>query len=462
MNSIISFWENTSVRRVSLCIAVMLFFCMIYILNISSPLLPDDWGYSLIYNNDGQPRERVHNLYDIFTSLYNHYWGWGGRIVVHFIDYVLLFIDIRIARLLNSLAYMGLFFIIYSIINKDKKPSALLFIFLNTIFWLVQFGFPLIVFWMTGSANYIWGTLLLLLFIYPYYLFVLRKTSKSSLFKTILFFFWGVVSGGTNENAALAMIFLLITLVAYLKWNKVKVPDWAIWGIVGVCIGCAIMLLAPGNQVRASFASHNIGLSSISAFKLFKVHLYNLYNAGFWRLLAFLLVYTIFLSLFLKMNKARNKVDILFLSLAFFVAGLVAFVVLFPVPFFPRDVWTSIHTFMIIGIGVLFVNIPFKNLFVRSLRFVVPRVLFIFFVNYYIAVYKDVSHLSVKLKEREHFVMQQKAKGINDIIITEQIMFPKGSLLHEPFLDGYWTNILYSYYYGINSVKLEPNNSSIN
>ena len=175
MNNVSSFLSRKGVQKILLYLAVTLFFGLVYILNILFPLQADDWGYSFIVDAANNSTVRVCSIFDIFVSQYNHYFEWGGRSVVHFIAQFLLFIDIRIAKLLNSFVYIGLFFMIYAIINKGKKPNAGLFIFLNIIMWLIQPAFSIVILWLTGSANYLWGALLLILFIYPYYLFLSKK-----------------------------------------------------------------------------------------------------------------------------------------------------------------------------------------------------------------------------------------------------------------------------------------------
>ncbi len=460
INNISTFLEKKNVQKVFLYLVVLLFFCLVYILNILFPLQADDWGYSFILNGTNQNPERIHSVFEIFVSQYNHYLGWGGRSVVHFIAQFLLFIDIRVANLLNSLAYICLFIMVYAIINKGKKPNAGLFILLNIVIWLIQPAFSIIILWLTGSANYVWGALLQVLFIYPYYLFYLNKVSKDSILKGVLFFLWGILSGWTNENSSLAMIFLLISLMCYLKYQKVKLPKWVILGIIGACIGCAIMILAPGNMVRSSILSDNFGLSEVSSFKLFKMRIYNMYNAGALRIFFFSIIYVVFLFLYLKMGEVKNKIEILYASLAFFVSALIGFIVLYPVPYFPRDVWTGIHIFFFIAIGVLYVNTPFNNQLMKICRSAIFLVLIAAYINHTVKLYKEVDYFSVKSNERELFVAQEKTKGKEDMIISEQMFFPLGSLLSGPlsYDKENWTNILYARYYNLHSVILKWEN----
>lgn len=448
------FLEDNS-KRIILYFVLLLFFCLVYILNILFPLQADDWGYSFVFGVDYL--KRVTDLSEIMQSQYNHYMRWGGRSVVHSIAQFLLMIDIRIADLLNSLVYIGLFVLIYIIINKGKKANAGLFIVLNIIMWLIQPVFSIIILWLTGSANYLWGTFLIVLFICPYYQFFINKTSTDSVLKCFLFFIWGVISGWTNENTSLALISLLVLLMGYLKYNKIKLPKWAIYGIVGVCIGNAIMILAPGNMVRAEVVVNNLGLAEVSSFKLFKIRLYNLYNAGFVRLSIISGVYLIFLFLFLRIDENKNRKDVLFASFAFFISAFVGFFVLYPTSYFPRDVWTGIHIFFLIAIGLLYVNISFSGFFMTASRALIFVVLVTAFINHYAGLLKEVYYYSERSQDREVLVKEKKSKGIKDIVFSEEMIFPKGSYLTDPldYDPYYWTNVFYAQYYGLNSAALK-------
>lgn len=458
INTITNFLAQEKMKTFFLYVTIFIFFLGVYILNILYPLTADDWGYSFMYaEHTGLSATRVSNVVDVLVSQYYHYFGWGGRSVVHSIAQFLLSIDIRIARLLNALAYIALFVMIYKIINKGKSPNAGLFILLNVLIWLIQPIFSIIILWMTASANYIWGALLIILFIYPYYLLFLNKTSKSSYLKCACFLLWGIISGWTNENASVAMIFLLVVFMLNFKYHKIKIPSWAIWGIVGACVGCTIMLLAPGNTVRSLEISSNFGLLEVSQFKLFKIRLYNLYNAGALRLSIFSIIYILFLFLYLKIGDLKNKKEVLFLSLAFLSSSFIAFVSLFPVPYFPRDVWTSIHIFYFIAVGFLYVNIPFTSYLMKISRLVVFAVLLFAFISHYVVLYGDVKALSVQSKERELFIEQEKKKGVKDVILTKKMHFREGTSFGDAMSEDkhFWTNVLYANYYGIRSVRLK-------
>lgn len=457
MNKISLYYQILNSNKIVFGFILFILFCSIYLVNLVFPLIYDDWIYSFVYEENMADSHRISSIYDILYSQYNHYFIWGGRNVVHAILQFLLFIDIRIAKLLNSVVYILFFFVIYKIINEGKKTDISLFLFLNIIVWLTYHSFSYVAFFLTLSTNYLWGTCLVFLFIYPYYLFFVKKASKDSFVKCIFFFLWGIFSGWTNENIVLAMIFFIILLLGYLKYQNIKIPKWTIVGLIGVCIGCVVMLLAPGNKVRLDKLYQIMGLSEFSFFDLFKIRLSNLYRVGAIRLSVFAFIYAVLFFCYLKKNTfSKEKLDNhLFLSLAFFLSGLVAFFVLFPVPLFPDSTWVGIHIFFFIGIGILFVNISFRNLFLKYSKIVVSILLFVAFSCYFAIFYKEAIYFSEEMKKRELLVEKEKGRGNKDVVFLYRLSFPEGFPFYDPISQNElsWQNVGYARYYGLNTVK---------
>ncbi len=105
-------------------IAVLVCFSVIFILNILTPLISDDFAYKFVYGED----RLVSSVGDILESQKNHYYMWGGRSIVHFIAQVLLLLPPTIADLLNSFAYMGYILLVYYHIKGRGKNSLSLFV----------------------------------------------------------------------------------------------------------------------------------------------------------------------------------------------------------------------------------------------------------------------------------------------------------------------------------------------
>lgn len=446
--------KSKSINVFFLILFVVLIWLGIYYLCYLFPMHADDFAYALIIGDSNYTK--IDSLSDIISSQYNHYITWGGRSVVHFIDQLLIWSGEGIADLMNSIVFviMGLF--LYRIINKNRPENAFLFLIINIVLWFILPSFFDTVFWMTGCANYTWGTTIVLLFIYPYYLLIADDNKKrtSIWYKSILFFFCGIIAGWTNENIALSMIFLLTLFLAYLKYNKKEIPLWAIMGLVGACVGCAVMLLAPGNYVRSSIISTNIGLDQVSSFKLFKIRIYNLYSGGIKPFSIASLLYVLFLWGFLSRNNKKDKSKILFLSLSFFVAAIVGYVVLYPVPVIPLRAFYGINVFLLVSLGILYANTNLDQIPLRIINGVAFFILLIVFVNNFSSNYKDLKRFSDIGKSRECLVEEAKGRGQVDIVFPESLTYPAAKeFLFEDQTHPY--NKMYAKYMGIRTIRLQ-------
>ena len=165
-------------------------FVLIYILNSLYPLYADDWNYSFVH---GETATRIQSFSDIFTSQYNHYMTWGGRSVVHFIAETMLMTGFFWCCILNSLAFVFFVYVMYMIANRGNRPNPVLFFLFSLLIWFAQPAFFATILWKTGAANYLWGTLIILLFLYSYYAYYRSRKTNNSVPKAILFFLFGII-----------------------------------------------------------------------------------------------------------------------------------------------------------------------------------------------------------------------------------------------------------------------------
>ena len=157
-------------------ILVVIFFALILLLNLIYPLYADDWAYAFIYGS--KTPQKIKGLSDIIDSQYYHYFRHGGRTIVHIIAQLLLLTKGYWADIINSVAYIIFAYLIYKICNINRKINPSLFFFINILIWFFQPGFAQSVLWITGSANYLWGTLIITAFIYFFCLSFLKENYK--------------------------------------------------------------------------------------------------------------------------------------------------------------------------------------------------------------------------------------------------------------------------------------------
>lgn len=440
-----SFIENSACNKtrcsILWIITVIACFAVLLFLNILTPFISDDFAYLFIYGEQA----RVASIGDVIQSQVNHYYQWGGRSVVHFITQVLLMLPPFVADLLNTLIYLAYAYLIYLHIRGRKANSISLFILINLAVWFLQPVIGDTILWITGSANYLWGTTLVLLFLLPYRFYDgINKDRLKLILTSVWLFVFGIIAGWTNENTAGAMILIVILSFLYYRSQGWKIPVWGVSGLIGSIIGFAIMILAPGNFERAGEAS---GLSLyILGYRLFNCTLTFFYYSGTAILLSLLL-----LILHRSFSKREQK-GIIKVSLIYTIAAIAAVYAMLLSPTFPRRALFGVVTYLIIGMGMLYYNLDFNHKFLRQIRLsiiVVGMVCFLF--TFYIAI-KEISTYRHIVEAREVAIEAAKKQGAAS---CEFERYDGGIYIHgeDPFSEK-----LMSRYYGIDIKLRTPEN----
>lgn len=445
--------DNTN--KIILGLFLLIFFILVFLLNRLYPIHSDDWMYSFIFNET--PPKRIESILDIFVSQYNHYLYWGGRNVVHFIDQLLLLLNPIIREIINSIAYIFFAFIIYRIANNGRPTNPYLFLFINLLIWLLTPVFPQTVIWITGSSNYLWGTLIIIAFLSYYYGFYLNERKYKGILRNILFLLFGVIAGWTNENSAIALIFILFNILLYFKIRKIKIPLWATYGFIGVCIGCIIMLLAPGNFIRSKDTHAAFNLTDKPFMDVLEYKARNIYwiykyvnSIGI-----LIVIYACFTFLFFCQNKDSRNYKAWFGSLLFFTAAHVSAFAMIGSPIFPLRATFCLSSFMIISICILYANISLSNLTLKTGNILILIGGTTIFVFTYIERYQVLSSLSDRYQQRELYIEDQKKIGNKDIILKESpIILPAEFDFEDISGDPIsWRNSICADYYKLNSIK---------
>lgn len=390
--------KRRGVKYICWILVVLFFFTILFILNILTPMIADDFGYLVVYRENTP----IDSLSDIIRSQYNHYLLWGGRSVVHFIAQVLLQLPSLVTDLLNTFVYLLYIYLIYIHIKGYGSHSLTLFILANFAVWFVQPAFGDTVLWVTGSANYLWGTVFILLFLLPFRLYNGRRQGMTAGRSAGLFAF-GILAGWTNENTAGAMIVIALLYLVYFRSRGWNIPYWAIYAIVGAVIGYIIMILAPGNALRAGEAGE-LSLFLI-VYRLLMHSLDLCINYG-----AFNVCYIIAIILFWRFAGDDRK-QVLKLSCIYIVGALAGVYAMIFSPSFPPRAWFGVITFNIIAFGIILYNLNYDYRFIRQIRsglLIMGSIVFIFTL-YWAA--KDVYTFHQVSKQREIIIAKAKANG---------------------------------------------------
>lgn len=420
------------------------------------PIHSDDWMYSFVFNEE--PVRFIQNIGDVFVSQYNHYLYWGGRNIVHFIDQILLMISALPREIINSLAFVLFVLVIYKIANLGKALAPMLFLFIGAVLWLGLPTFPQTVIWITGSSNYLWGSLIVLSFLYLYYRFYITEKSKDTRLRALWIFLLGIISGWTNENVSIALLFILFSLLLYCIVRKKRIPLWFAFGVFGVGIGCAIMLAAPGNFIRShdTHVALNLDTKPIGDVLMFKARNIYLIYRYIPTVSALIVVYIVSVLIYWFANKANRNEKVLLGSVLFFMAAHVSALAMIASPIFPVRASFCMHAFMIVAIAILYGDFKFETKGAKIINSLFLIVLLIWSGStYYYEYYNPLTYLQARYKDREQYIELQKDRGVKDIVLKEPPIIMPGQFDFEDITadELSWRNRMCADYYEVNSIK---------
>jgi len=444
--------NNPLLQQYILLGIICIFFILFCILNFLYPLYADDWGYFLhSFKKSGD----YNIIKEIVDRQHNQYLTWGGRVVVHSIAHFILWLGYPWYNILNTLILILLLYLIYKISNNGYRSNPPLFILLTILVWFATPSFNYVFFWKVGAANYLWSTLFIMLFIYPFYSYYISEHNKKSIFRSALFLFAGIFAGWTNENMVVGLAFFIIALLILLKYEKRQIPGWMTFGLIGVFLGGIIMLAAPGNYIRAEVVSESLELSEKSF----------LYNIGYrvlkvgYRYVVYILpiviLYSVIFYFYRKYTYKDRFGKIFRISFLFFLSGHIACLAMVGSAIFPQRAIFGIVTLLVVSIGILYVNTNFPFVIRRKIKtLIVPILCFAFIINYCF-VFCNFYHFYDITKKREIYLYEQKEKGNNYIIFSDPVVLPSRYQVDDISEDpDFWINRMYSVYHEVDSVKV--------
>ncbi|MGN0687100.1 MAG: DUF6056 family protein [Oscillospiraceae bacterium] len=237
-------------QKKEFCLAALVYFVVFAIilsLNLRCGYITDDFHFRFVWL-DFMPSEAdrpVSSLGDIFESMANYYNMSGGRVLAHFVVYLLVNMNCKVIfDVINSAMFIVLGLLIYRAAFGQERikalPQAMIY---ASMFMLLPF-FGDNVLWLSGSVNYLWaGTLLLATILY-----FGRHYRDKNILKKLLLLVMVLISSSTNETTG-GMLFLWIA--AFLITEKQKPNLTAVFCLALCAVGAANVVLAPGNAARA-------------------------------------------------------------------------------------------------------------------------------------------------------------------------------------------------------------------
>lgn len=499
-------------RRRCFYILAVIIFLMILLFNLLTPMLTDDYSYAT------QVR-RATSVWDLLRQEQYQYMTWNGRSVVHFLLRCFLSLPTPIFKVANSLMFVLLSWLIYDNIPGRKAYDCFVWMFVQAGLWFYAVDFSQTILWETGACNYLWGTCIILLFmtllrhhyekktgIYPIWN-VLLPTSKeaadrekhemrksaatgkdSTSFHSALsekkgvswipaagFFLLGVAAGWCNENtsggAFLFVLFLLITV----KIKKGILLPAGLAAAAGNLLGLLIMVTAPGNTIRASFAEENhTGLVGMIA----RAQKLTLNIQTNFQVLLCVLIVTIVISVLQKKGQGKGYRVILRE-----MAGQILFAFLFLATSYALVMTAETQARAFFGAGIFLLiaciqgivdicrteceigsantNADIHGIWVRGASWSILLILMLQLVFTFLKDGTNLGRIYRECAERQALVEEAAAQGKQEVTVAQlrpefETRFSdayNSDLQEDP---GYWTNVAYEGYFGVESISAVP------
>jgi len=385
------------------------------------------------------------------------YYTWTGRSVAHFLAEFWLLLGKPLFNVANTIVYCVFILLLqFHIMGSLKNFNPLVFFCLNIFLWyfVPMWGQDFI--WLTGSCNYLWTTVIILLFLVPFRKKIDDSGYRLNPFFSLLFFLPGVLAGWTNENSGAAVLFMLIAYFALLRIRKNKLSLFDITGTAGFITGFIFLVAAPGNYVRAiseqaAQSSLNGGFIIILFKRFLGITLKVLENYSF-----IIIALSVFLYFEIVHHKKKKIPAVTWL---YALAGMASIYSMLLSPSFPDRTFFIVIVFWCLTLGTLLVRYEpeIPEIFRRNSKLILVS-LFILFSSSFLFGARNTVGIYLKWRDRLQYIESEKQKGNFDIEVKAPI--PATNRHTAPYrLDDisndiyFWRNVDIAAYYGINSIK---------
>ncbi len=439
---------------VTLALLSLMIGILFYIFNLYTPLFADDYSYSFSFAN----KEWINSISDIVRSQIEHYKIMNGRSITHLLGQLFLYLGKPIFNIINSFAFIGLIFLIYFYsYGTFKNVNLTWFILINFILWGVTPNFGQSFLWLIGSSNYMYGILLILVFLVPYRMEMndntdYRKENKLYKFlKAIICLIMGIISGWTNENTSVSLIVIIILSLGLYKLKNKKYEIWMFSGFLGSIIGCIIMLTSPGQSSRLSGAG---GFGNIiSWIKRFCFISFDLFT--YLMPIILLLAFCIIIYFYTGKSKNYKNLAVFFI---FFIGALASIYSMIASPAFPDRVWSGSIIILTISVGNIFSLIDWSsNKLIKHFIIAIILLCSLNFLSNYVNGYFDLKSIKLENDSRVSYIEEEKKKGNINVEInpikgyTKYSCFDYNGDLNSD--KNEWPNTAIARYYGLETIS---------
>lgn len=302
---------------------------------------PTPWVVDDILKGEGA--KNLHTFHQYLEHMWGFYFSWGGRVWGELFAYLFLSIPKRIFDVINTIGYLVFTLLIYINITGKFKPSPSLFLLINFLLFASLPAFGQDILWISGTANYMWSSIIPLAYMAFWRRYLDQESSYLNripmLFATFLL---AVLTGWSNENVSVGLIFLAVSYMILYRDKYKKIPRFSKVGLLGIFIGTLLLWFAPGNFVRFAAEKHSKSIISIMQNVLHNIAALFDFNST-------LLLIVLFVG-FITLGHSKRKN----LSLIFMLSGILSAIAMSVVGGIATRTFLGCVVLMTISVGILY------------------------------------------------------------------------------------------------------------
>lgn len=418
------------------CIFAFMLYC-----NMKSPLLCDDYRYCFSFVD----WSRIESVWQIFPSMAAHRFNMNGRIVSHFLLQLFLMLPSILFKLVNSAFFAAMLAIVCKLVflNKDRpawlKPVTVCAVFATV--WVYVPAFGTVFLWEAGSVNYLWATVIVLLYIYISFKSFYTGREPESIAAKAAFLLFSFIAGAYSETSAITTIgtaFMLSVLAYFFK--KRKPSKLMIASFVLALAGFVSILSAPGEGAK-------IGESLNAEYLLKNLNSVLFMCKTFWPLIAVTDV------LFVVAVCAKADKDTLLAVVALVLVAMANMASVLIASYVPERVFVIPVVLLVTASAMLAVEIFGKNTALSMVVHPLPILIAPLFMVYGLI---DIMYADYQIKLNEQTMISDAAAGKDtsyiDIIHADSkypALYNGIYIAEDPET---WPNDSMSLYYGIDII----------
>lgn len=205
-------------------------------------MMDDNWYSTRLYDE-----EVLKGFGDVISAQIWHFFNWGGRSIAHGILQLTLLTGDLGANILNVLFNV----LLSAVICKAAKVKGIVYYAMVCgMLYGLNANWMQTMCWQSGAANYLYMTTFILFFLWLY-VRELEDAEKDLPGVWLWILPLGLMAGWSNENMGPTVWVLSAGIIVYLWIKERKWKWWMLTGNITCLVGSALVVLAPGNFVRA-------------------------------------------------------------------------------------------------------------------------------------------------------------------------------------------------------------------